>query len=124
MTSLSLQMNPREPKDMPMIMMVLTAQAFRAYQGLLVTTATTIKTDIFLSTAKKHSSTTQYACPTNSVIAGIISYHDNHKKDPRFAFRCCNAFDHQHRYCRYLNSFDGYLSWHYLAGVSSYHDNH
>lgn len=30
-----------------------------------------------------------FECSTNFVLAGIRSYHDNHKEDRRFSFKCC-----------------------------------
>ncbi|XP_062413004.1 hemagglutinin/amebocyte aggregation factor-like [Sardina pilchardus] len=72
-----------------------------------------------------------YTCPTNYVLAGMESYHNDNYEDRRFGFRCCAASGHRHSYCywtEYVNWFDQYFEYStnsrsFLAGVSSYHDN-
>ncbi|XP_063058490.1 hemagglutinin/amebocyte aggregation factor-like [Engraulis encrasicolus] len=73
-----------------------------------------------------------FQCPSNSVITGMESYHDNRHEDRRWKFTCCNANYFCTGNCEwsgYVNDFDAIISWgvpsgHYLAGVSSYHENH
>ncbi|XP_062398081.1 hemagglutinin/amebocyte aggregation factor-like [Sardina pilchardus] len=74
-----------------------------------------------------------YTCPNDSVIAGIISDHNNHHQDRQFAFKCCQSQFYQKLngcyWTGYVNLFDQYFEWqpksgYYLAGVSSEHNNH
>ncbi|KAL2094704.1 hypothetical protein ACEWY4_009423 [Coilia grayii] len=72
-----------------------------------------------------------FTCPTNNVISGVYSYHDNYYEDRRWAFLCCAASNFCLGSCmwtNYVNDFHEVMTWYvptgqYLAGTYSYHDN-
>jgi len=74
-----------------------------------------------------------YTCPTNQVLHGIESYHDNGKEDRRWKFQCCRVSSgvsvQKNGWSGYLNDWDRELSYRCpasnqaIVGLSSYHDN-
>ncbi|KAL2094675.1 hypothetical protein ACEWY4_009394 [Coilia grayii] len=72
-----------------------------------------------------------FQCPSNHVITGMYSFHDNRHEDRRWKFTCCTASNFCTGNCQwsgYVNDFDKVISWgvpsgHYLAGAYSYHEN-
>lgn len=72
-----------------------------------------------------------FRCPSNQVIRGVSSYHDNGKEDRRWRFQCCKANKHYTRNCKisgYVNSWDGNMDFnaggnYAIVGAFSYHDN-
>ena len=76
---------------------------------------------------------TSFLCAHNYYLAGVDSYYDNHHKDRRSSFLCCNSPGHYSGHCYitgYQNSWDGYMDFRaqhnreFITGVFSYHDNH
>lgn len=74
-----------------------------------------------------------FTCPTNQVLAGFGSYHDNDTEDRRYQFRCCSVassgfFVTGTRYTGWGNDMDGVLDTQcgrgeMMVGLNSYHDN-
>ncbi|XP_076130903.1 hemagglutinin/amebocyte aggregation factor-like [Alosa pseudoharengus] len=72
-----------------------------------------------------------FECPTNYVVTGMSSVHDNHHEDRRWTFTCCTGSNFCTGNCQwsgYVNHFDGLLNWYagvgyYLTGAKSYHEN-
>jgi len=72
-----------------------------------------------------------FTCPSQQVLNGFNSYHDNHREDRRWEFRCCVIFGAQLKnaaWTGYLNSWDNDLDYRcpstkVMNGVYSYHDN-
>jgi len=75
-----------------------------------------------------------YTCPTNQVLHGIESYHDNGKEDRRWKFQCCRVSSgvsvKRKGWTGYVNDWDGQLSYRCPAadqaiiGLYSEHSNH
>ncbi|KAK7453353.1 hypothetical protein BaRGS_00039644 [Batillaria attramentaria] len=71
-----------------------------------------------------------FTCPGNGVITGWQGYHNNHREDRRFKFRCCDM-DVGLRDCSWsgdANGWDGELGFQtsgnrVLHGVYSRHNN-
>jgi len=74
-----------------------------------------------------------YTCPSNQVLHGIESYHDNELEDRRWKFQCCRVSSgvsvQRKGWTGYLNDWDRHLNYRCPAsdqaiiGVSSDHDN-
>ena len=72
-----------------------------------------------------------FQCPTNKVLAGVESVHDNRREDRRWKFQCCGAKDYYTRNCyltNWINNWDSSMdravpSPQVLTGAFSYHDN-
>ncbi|GFS13748.1 hemagglutinin/amebocyte aggregation factor [Elysia marginata] len=72
-----------------------------------------------------------FVCPANYVISGLQSYHDNHREDRRFKFKCCSHRHYITYSCSltgYINNWDAVLNYnvprgHVLTGVAGVHDN-
>jgi len=72
-----------------------------------------------------------FTCPSQQVLNGFNSYHDNHREDRRWEFRCCVISGAQLKnaaWTGYLNSWDNALDYRcpstkVMNGVYSYHDN-
>jgi len=74
-----------------------------------------------------------FNCPTNHVLNGIRSYHDNKKEDRQWKLKCCQAGGfsvEKLEWTGYLNDWDGVLNYRCpavdqaIVGLSSYHDNY
>jgi hypothetical protein len=75
-----------------------------------------------------------YTCPSNQVLHGIQSYHDNRREDRRWKFQCCRVSSgvsvQRKGWTGFLNDFDAQLSYRCpvadqaIIGVHSYHNNH
>jgi len=74
-----------------------------------------------------------YTCPSNQVLFGVESYHNNHREDRRWRFQCCRVSSgvtvKKESWTGYLNDWDGKLKYQCpaanqaIVGLSSYHDN-
>lgn len=73
----------------------------------------------------------QFNCPSNQVLAGAISKHNNRKEDRRWKFRCCSARGYYTKNC-YLSGFINHWDkkMHYgvggsraFVGLYSFHNN-
>jgi len=74
-----------------------------------------------------------YVCPSNQVLHGIQSYHDNHREDRRWKFQCCRVSSGvsvvRSKWTWYLNEWDGELEYQCprhdqaIVGMYSYHSN-
>jgi len=73
-----------------------------------------------------------FTCPTNQLLNGITSYHDNGKEDRRWKLKCCSAggFSVQKlEWTGYLNDWDGVLNYRCpatdqaIVGLFSGHEN-
>ncbi|KAF4114841.1 hypothetical protein G5714_005064 [Onychostoma macrolepis] len=89
-------------------------------------------TECFMSPyVNNFDQTFTYTCPTNSIVAGISSYHSDHHEDRRWQFYCCRKKGYCTSNCQwttYVNWFDEAFQWttpssHYLVGAESFHDN-
>ena len=74
-----------------------------------------------------------YECPTNKVMTGMASVHDNHKEDRRWKFRCCGTKNGYTTSCSqsdFINDWDEPMAFYLggtttvFTGVYSVHDNH
>ena len=73
-----------------------------------------------------------YMCPTNYLLTGVSSYHDNRREDRRWKFRCCRFSGRSPYNCAvsgWVNGWDGKMDYRtpngaYLNGAFSYNDNH
>jgi len=74
-----------------------------------------------------------FTCPQNNFLAGISSYHDNHKEDRRFRFQCCGSHHLRSQGCfltGYVNNYDEYINyqaptgWTFAGTVSVHHNRH
>ncbi|ROI15312.1 Hemagglutinin/amebocyte aggregation factor [Anabarilius grahami] len=73
-----------------------------------------------------------FQCPTNYVIAGMHSFHNNYYEDRRWQFYCCRSKCEVSSNCQwssYVNEFDETFYWyvpyhHVLVGAGSYHHNY
>ena len=70
-------------------------------------------------------------CKQDYYIAGISSYHNNHKEDRRFDFKCCKNTNQCIRNCKLtsiVNQFDGSMNYKthgkVIVGAFSWHDNY
>jgi len=73
-----------------------------------------------------------FTCPSQQVLNGFNSYHDNHREDRRWEFRCCKVSGAVLKNAAwnsdYQNWWDGNLDYRcpstmVISGVTSYHDN-
>ena len=72
-----------------------------------------------------------YQCPSNYIMNGVESYHDNGHEDRRWKFKCCWALNHFTRNCHltdYINNWDAVMDYtsdnpYIFNGFFSYHDN-
>ncbi|XP_005113046.2 dermatopontin [Aplysia californica] len=75
-----------------------------------------------------------FLCPNNMVVTGMDSYHNNHKEDRLFKFRCCGIggigkFPRNCRMTDWVNYWDGPMNFQLskgkvITGAYSVHDNH
>ena len=72
-----------------------------------------------------------YTCPSQKIITGFDSYHDNGKEDRRWRVQCKSSYK-KHTGCSwtgYVNNWDAYMDYkltnlnQVITGVYSYHDN-
>jgi len=78
--------------------------------------------------------TLYFSCPSNQVLHGIESYHENSNEDRRWKFQCCKVSSGvsvlRQGWSCYVNDWDGELSYNCpasdqaIVAVSSYHDDH
>ena len=72
-----------------------------------------------------------YVCPTNYVLTGLYSTHNNHREDRRWKFQCCKSglgFNTDCTTTGYLNNFDEFFAYsvgsgRVFVGMHSYHSN-
>ena len=72
-----------------------------------------------------------FQCPTDHVMSGVKSVHNNHREDRLWRFKCCKAPCHQTKSCelsKFINSWRGLINYKAPAnkvfvGAFSYHDN-
>ena len=72
-----------------------------------------------------------FQCAANYVLNGVFSYHDNHREDRRWRFKCCHAPHYYTKNCfltGYVNNWDGWMDYgvgipYVFTGAFSYHDN-
>ena len=72
-----------------------------------------------------------YQCPSEYIMNGVESYHDNGKEDRRWKFKCCKSLNHFTRNCYltdYINNWDAVMDYqadnpYIFNGFFSYHDN-
>uniref|UniRef100_A0A8C9T4L3 Si:dkey-14d8.6 n=1 Tax=Scleropages formosus TaxID=113540 RepID=A0A8C9T4L3_SCLFO len=73
-----------------------------------------------------------FECPSNYVLSGMESYHENKHEDRRWKFYCCRINNFCNSNCQwtpYVNNFDETFDFYiptqnYLVGTGSYHNNH
>jgi len=75
-----------------------------------------------------------FTCPTNQVLHGIESYHNNHREDRRWKFQCCRVSSRvsvqRKGWTGYVNDWDRELNYRCpssdqaIVGLYSYHNNH
>ncbi|XP_064616766.1 hemagglutinin/amebocyte aggregation factor-like [Liolophura sinensis] len=73
-----------------------------------------------------------FRCPTNQVIAGVKSRHDNHHEDRVFGFRCCELVERKLNYCSltgFINEYDLEMNYatphdYVISGFDSEHNDH
>lgn len=72
-----------------------------------------------------------FQCPTNKVLTGVKSVHDNRREDRRWAFQCCGAKGYYTRNCYltdWINNWRSQIdrtvpSPQVFTGAYSYHEN-
>merc|ERR1712055_1160851 len=73
-----------------------------------------------------------FNCQPNYAATGLSSYHDNHREDRRWRFRCTKLVKEMKncKWSNYINGWDGKLDWslpnknNIINGFHSLHDNH
>jgi len=73
----------------------------------------------------------RYNCPNNGYIAGLNSYHDNHREDRRWRVLCCVAIPglEDCKWTGYINGWDAHMNYNVpsgrvINGLYSHHSNH
>lgn len=72
-----------------------------------------------------------FQCPTDYVMSGVYSIHDNGKEDRLWKFKCCKACGHKTQSCQlsgFINNWRAFInhrapSGKVYVGAFSFHDN-